>query len=474
MGFAAWLEQKYSTIDCLNDIWGRCYSTFSQIEAPLHSGAVNDFIDWREFHLDTMTEEARWRLQTVRQYDGLHPAYLHVVPNTMKPFNSITCVDDFALAPLCDVFAATMNDGPVFASQVVSAGRGRVCYNVESHLNFGGTGLHPRRVDHEDVRRDFLTQIGFGVRGFLMWQFRPESLGLESPAWGMIAGDGGDLPVTVALRDFWSKIGPLAGQFMSAMPVRARVGIWKSRRNECFHFAMHGSLDQLIESVEGYIRNLYWHNIPFRIVSENMLATGDLDDLAVLILPSPYHMTLDEACALDEWVRGGGVALCEAHLAGYNGTTGRHEWKMPGCGLADSWGMRESWTTSSHHLNLGQGDAFDQDVSEDVRKAMQEWQASGGRFFPMSLADGRMILGATRFAVIEGDGLAVDATFGDGSGEVMIATKPLGRGWIVYCGCHLGETAQKDERGLMTMLATWLIWIESPLSKAWLTPVEFT
>ena len=68
-----------------------------------------------------------------------------------------------------------------------------------------------------------------------------------------------------------------------------------------------------------------------------MLARGELDGLELLIMPNGYFLTEPEATALDAWVRGGGVLLCDAHLGGYNGTTGRHSRTVPGCGLAEAW-----------------------------------------------------------------------------------------------------------------------------------------
>ncbi len=99
----------------LNDVWGSgCYEKWDEVEhAAAISACVTDFIDWREFHLDTMTARsemaARHRPQ---EADPKNVAYLHVVPNTMTMFNSVMCVDDFDIAPMCDVWAASMNQNP--------------------------------------------------------------------------------------------------------------------------------------------------------------------------------------------------------------------------------------------------------------------------------------------------------------------------------------------------------------------------
>lgn len=321
-GFREWLQAKYGSLERLNEVWGRCYESWDQMEMPRTGGAITDFVDWREFHLDTMAAEAAWRLDLVRERDPQHPCYLHVVPNIMSCFSSVTCVDDFAMAERCDVFAASMNGTPAAMSQVLSAGRGKLCYNVESHLNYGSVGMHQRILGLRDVLADFLPQIGMGIKGFLFWQFRPEVLGAEAPAWGLVHLDGRDRPITEAVQTFWSTLFPYADALREANPSEPEIGLWKSRRNEIFHFAVQGTLEPLIASVEGYIQALYWNSWPFRIISERMLAAGQLDGLKFLIMPACYYLTEAEAVSLGQWVRQGGVLLCEAHLGGYNGTIG--------------------------------------------------------------------------------------------------------------------------------------------------------
>jgi len=450
-GFERWLEGKYGQIERLNQVWGRCYEAFAQIELPRTGGGIADFVDWREFHLDTMTAEATWRLDMTRERDPDHLCYLHVVPNVMSPFNAVTCVDDFALAEKCDVFAATMNGGPVFPSQVISAARGKVCYNVESHVNYGSLGMHQRMLGLDELLADFLPQIGMGVKGFLFWQYRPEVLGVESPAWGLVRPDGADRPITRAVASFWQALSPCAESLMKARPAPAEIGIWKSRKNEVFHFAVDGSLQALQADVEGYIHLLHRHNYPFRIISGSMLAAGQMEDIRVLVMPSCYYVTQEEADTLDRWVRGGGVLLCEAHLAGYSASTGRHSRTTPGCGLAESWGLQETDTTSSFNLRLDNSQQFDASVPEDVRKALSDFGVSGGRLFPISLDDGAFVWGARRYAALQGDGLVQVGSF-DGV-ETCIASVDVGDGMVMYCGTNPGEGAAQGEDGLLSLIA---------------------
>ncbi len=452
-GFLSWLDRKYGSLEAINQAWGRCYQNWQQVETPRNPHTILDYIDWREFHIDTMTAEASWRLEMVKELDPTHVRYLHVVPNVMSVFNSVACcADDFALAELCQVFAATMNGGPVYAPQVLSAGRGKLCYNVESHLNFGMTNMHQRQLDLNDLLRDWLPQIGLGIRGFLFWQFRPEVLGFESPAWGVVGLDGSDRPITRALRTFWQKLSPYIPLLMECPAPDPQIAIWKSRKNEIFHFGIHGSLTGLVESVEGYIQALYWRSRPYRIIDDRMLSEGKLDGIKLLIMPSCYYLTEPEARSLALWVKQGGVLVAEAHLAGYNGTTGRHSRILPGCGLAEEWGIREIDTTSSYHLKLEKAEAFSSASTEDVRKAMQDFQTSGGKYFPISLASGEIAWGADRYATLSGENIQPEGWFG--TEAPCLATIPVGKGWVFYAGTNLGQGAQHNSEGLHEILET--------------------
>lgn len=446
-GFIDWLRGKYRDLDHLNDVWGRPYSAWDEVEMPRGTGAITDFVDWREFHLDTLTEEARWRLALVGELDPDHGRYLHVVPVW---FNAVTCVDDFAIAEHCEVFAATMNGTPAATLQVTSAARGKRCYNVESHVNHGCLSLHQPIVDAEALRRDFLPQIGLGITGFLFWQYRPEMLGNEAPSWGLVRLDGSDRPVTRAAADLWATIQPHATDLLHATPEPARVGIWKSRKNEIFHFCTHNSVQELAGAVDAYTRALYWRSVPVTYVSGQRLEAGDLDGLSLLVLPCPYYLTDEEAAALDRWVRAGGVVLSEAHLAGYSGTWGRHSRVLPGAGLAASWGLREVESTSAYHLRIESEKPACGALPEDVQKALAAFGTTGGAFFPITLPSGEIIWGAHRYAELAGVGAEVAGRLGEAP---VLLSQAVGRGRVIYCGTSFGQGAARSDAGLQHVLS---------------------
>ena len=449
--FHKWLENKYKDIEILNEVWGRNYRTWSQVELPRSTDAIKDFVDWREFHGNTLLEEAKWRLAMTKELDPNRISYLHVVPNTTQPFNAVTtCMDDFEVAKECDVFAATMNSGPYFTPQVVSAAQGKVCYNVESHINGGSITMHQAVIDQNDLLNDFLPQIGMGIKGFMFWQFRPEILGKEAPNWGVVNPDGSDRAVTKAAETFGKTIKPYVDELMNSFPKQPEVAIWKSQKNEIFHYCEYGDFNSLANSINAYSDFLYNHSYAFNYVNSEML--NDLSQYKVLIMPSPYYLTQQEADAIDAFVRDGGVLLNEAHLGAYNDNTGRHNYNMPGFDLYKKWGIEEIVTTSTYRLKMPQKEEVDIDVVSDVEKFLKDFGTTGGKYVPIVMNDGTVLWGAFRFAKIDGEG--AKSLGGFTHDWPTIIAKRIGEGNIYYCGTNIGEGSVKDKSGFNEFLTS--------------------
>jgi hypothetical protein len=271
-----------------------------------------------------------------------------------------------------------------------------------------------------------------------------------------VRGDGSERPATAAARTFWSVLKPHADRLMDARGVAPQVAIWKGRKNELFHFGM-SSLEVLADAIDAYTDHFYWRSIPCRFIdsallSDDGLLSGPLQTVRLLVMPHPYYLTQDEADAVDRWVRAGGVLLTEAHLGGYDGTKGRHSEVLPGCGLADRWGLREVESTASVHLDQtfgGEGTAGK--LLDEVRKALDHFGATGGRFFPIQDDGGGIIAGCDRFAIIEGAEARIVGSYG---GRVpVLVRKPVGAGRVFYCGTNLGCGSMRAKDGFIRLMS---------------------
>ena len=438
--FIVWLKTKYKTIEKLNEVWGRCYDDFGDIELPTERFTFADFMDFREFNLDKMTAEGLWRLRLTKSIDSEHPVYLHVVPNTSSIFNALTGVDDFALAKECDVFASTNFAKPIWSVLTTSAGYGKTCYNVECHIGSGNTKMHQKQITLNDMVKDLVPQMGMGIKGFMFWQYRPEVLGHEAPAWGVTKPDGSMGSVGIAAEEFISRLRPYTDEIMKADAPKWEIAVWKGRKNEILSFCINNELQSFAKSIEAYVNAVYYGNYNCRIVDDKTVESG-LDGIKLLIMPCCYEADERLIGAVDSFVKRGGTLLCEAHLGGYNADNGRHSYTMPGCGADELWGIHEVYTTSSYHLkSIVNGETADTSgFVDDVKKAIDAYGLNGGKNFAIKTNIGITLTGAERFACLDGDGAEVIGTF---NGEPCIVKKEYGKGTIYYCGTNLGEGAE--------------------------------
>ncbi len=448
--FLEWLKAKYSSIDSLNRVWGRCYGDWDDVELPRDRSTFTDMIDWRLFCLDTLALEASSRISLAKSIDSEHPVYLHPVPNTLDAFNTMTCVDDFQLAEYCDCFAGTTNGVPIQPLQTTAAANGRVCYNVESHLRAGSTGMYPKTLSVQDFADAFIPQIGLGIRGFLHWQYRAETLGMESPAWGLLDVDGSEGTTYKAASEFWERIRPVADLLLQASPDSAQVAIFKSSSNDVFNWCMNGNLSELQSGIDGYTRLLYKKNVQLTYVNDRMLVDGLPASVRLLIMPGCYALDQRTADALAVWVAAGGTLLCEAHTGAYNLTTGRHEIEIPGLGLASAFGLREVGATAVPHLGIA-GDAdLTEALPDDVLKAIAAFGIAGGDLLPLEMRNGERFWGCSRYAEVAGDDLEPIASR-PGCGP-CVGIKKVDGGRVVYIGTLAGAMYEKGNPGLSTLV----------------------
>ena len=436
--FTVWLKEKYTTIERLNDVWGRNYANWNEIELPKSASTIKDFVDWCDFHSYVMTKEAKWRLGMTKELDPTRVSYLHVTPNTATAFNPVTtCVNDFEVAKLCDVFAASMgNDQRVI--QMLSAGEGKICYSAENFINGGSIAYHQSIVTLNDLLNDLLPQMVMGIKGFLFWQFRPELLGIESPAWGLVNPDGSDRVVTKAVVSFWKTFKPYTELLMKSSADKPDVAIWKSMKNEVFNYSTFGNFKSYNSSITAYTNFLSNHSYNFCYVNSEQL--DYLNNIKVLIMPTCYYLTRQEADAIDAWVRKGGVLFSEAHLGGYNDNLGRHSYVIPGFGLDKKWGSKEFETSSTYLLK------FD----EKQKNQLKNLTADGGLYVPITMKDSSVLLGAWRFAKLQASDADVLGSFNNDYPSIL--SKKIGDGKVYYCGTNIGEGSEKNSKSFNTFL----------------------
>lgn len=350
--FRAWLSEKYGRVEELNARWGRRYADFSEAEPPRRHGTTADMIDWRGFFCDTITEDLKKRVDAVKRFDGVHPVMCHTVPVPL--FNSVTCCsDDFSIAKHCDLVGNSVGSDPMAADLLKSAAKGKEVLNAEVHACYGSSlnGFHV--PDENDMLRHIFIPLAHGSKGFLFWQYRPETLGNEAPAWGNTRLDGGGTPWNGILKSLRAVLSENAAAVSGYRAPSGETAVYFDKGNEIYSWEASFGTELFTRSLRGAYSLLYRNNYAVDFVNGEDVLNGALGGYKAAYFPAVFLFDKRKAEKLREYVEGGGTAIIEALFACEDEETGRHCANIPGCGVGELLGKRVESIGSSTMIENG-------------------------------------------------------------------------------------------------------------------------
>lgn len=378
--FGRWLEQKYGKIEALNRVWGRRYMGFDEVEPPKQHGTTGDMIDWRLFFCDTITQEFAKRVEIVKRYDKSHPVMCHTVPIPL--FNSITCCsDDFSIAQYGDIIGNSVGSNPMVADLLKSVANGKDIINAEIHACYGRSLNGFRMPDVTDMLRHVFIPLVHGSKGFLYWQYRPELLGNEAPAWGNTALDGGNTPWNELAKKMHMLLGEYRKQVAAYVPPEKEIAIYLDKANEIYSWAASRDTKLFTSSVIGAYDLFYRNNYAVDFIDGKGVLDGKLFDYKAVYFPGVFLFDEEKKEKLVAYVKAGGTAIIEALFACENEKTGRHCTNIPGCGVAELLNKRIEKIYSSAMIENGyDGKVFSENGGECVEMFDGNRALCGGKY----------------------------------------------------------------------------------------------
>ena len=331
--FKLWLKDKYKNLDALNEAWNRNYNSFEEAELPLTRNTFNDIIDWRMFFVYTIGENVKRRFEIAEEEDqGKHPLMCHHVFIQGFPVTS-TANDPWNVGQYGDLHGFTQMDDAMMIDILRSCAKGKPVISAEMLMLMGYTLDLPKSIDENDIKKLIFSGIAVNLKVFIFWQYRPEILGREAPAWGLTYLDGSE---TSWLKSF-SKVGKVlqknADFLLEVKPPKAEVAILYNPENQIFAWASTGNEKNATYSLLGVHKALYEHNFVVDFIHPNEFKKNILDNYKALYIPFPYYLNEEICKAIEKWVKNGGVIIGEAYFAGWNAEHGHHEKVVPGYGL---------------------------------------------------------------------------------------------------------------------------------------------
>ena len=350
--FREWLKIKYNSIENLNESWNRNYQSFKQAELPKTRNTFNDIIDWRMFFVYTIGENVKRRFETAKRIDqGKHLLMCHHVFIQGFPVTS-TANDPWNVAQYGDIHGFTQMNDAMMIDILRSCAKDKMVISAEMLMQMGYTLDLPASIDENDVKRVIFQGIAGNLKGFIFWQYRPEILGREAPAWGLTNLDG---TMTPWLKSF-AKIGNVlqknAGFLLKAKPLEADIAILYNPENQIFAWASTGNEKTATNSLLGYHTALFKNNHVIDFVHPKEIAKDILANYKVLIIPFPYCLNESICKVIKSWVKNGGTLIGEAYFAAWNIEHGHHEKIVPGYGFDKVFKARQKFVEPSEPFDI--------------------------------------------------------------------------------------------------------------------------
>ena len=432
--FKRWLENKYKNIEALNLRWRGLYKSFDEIELPRDTGKFTDMIDWRTFFADTLLEDLNRRIAAVRRHDEKTPLMLHTVPPPY--FNMLNaCADDYKMAKPCDMFGNSIGSEAFPATLSMSCAQGKPVISSEIHTMSGETLNHPCLVTYEDFKSHIFTPLSCGVKGFLFWQYRPELLGKESPAWGLSDLKGNSTKHLESAAKIWSLMQKNRDIVFGAMPPPAMVAVIRDNANEIFTYCASKCGEKYYNDLIGAFNFFDDSNIPCDIITTEQLMEIELDKYKVLYYPMPYMMSSKIADRLREWINDGGMLISESLFGGYDGDIGLHSRKIPGFGFDEVFSAEEKRCISASRFLNAYGEQWSKPAGELGDDFEYESRCGGMCLVPTFLFN----------EVITPKGARAIGKYPDG--RCAVVSGEYGKGCAIWIGTMLGAAYNATHSG---------------------------
>ena len=358
--FQDWLRTRYgsasladSTLDQLNGawgtfFWGQRYNTWGEIQLPDDFSGHNPSLclDWQRFN---SWLNVRFQADQVHILRATCPGHF-VTHNFMGLFSELNYYD---LARDLDFVSwdnYPVGDAPSFkydaatAADVMRGLKGKNFWIMEQTAGAPGWGQFGRNPRPDEIRQVAYQQLAHGADGQIWFRWDTCTAGREQYWHGLLGHDN------KPLRRY-HEAAQVAAEYRKLEPALANTtiktdvaiiydyeSIWAFKIQPAYGSSLWDPSARGVNNYHNAIRR--YHRALLRAgMNVDMIApSNDLSKYKVVFAPHLYLMPDDLAVKLSEYVRNGGILVCDGRTGVKDATSLMHPRTLPGL-LSDALGI---------------------------------------------------------------------------------------------------------------------------------------
>ena len=196
--YRAWLRGSYGSIECLNEMYGKAWTSFETIEPPSSGADYLEMFLWRKWAGSSVANQVKFVAEAIRAADSKAHIMVHVGASLIKQDPICSTSDDFKNAaagvdrygtsfwlPLHPKSPREHDLAELQSSWLRRVDPSYWCH--EFYPNHGKWCIPPEKTA---LRRMIWSAIAGGAAGFTFWQYRSERVGCETNGYGLMNIDG--------------------------------------------------------------------------------------------------------------------------------------------------------------------------------------------------------------------------------------------------------------------------------------------
>jgi beta-galactosidase len=312
--FRIWLQNRYGTLDTLNEkwgttFWGQVYGEWDEIDAPRQSASVSNQaqrLDFHRFTSDALLECYINERDVIRRFTPHIPVTTNFMATNCLSANYWTWAKEVDIVANDHYLVAERADNHVLLAMDADLTRslaGGAPWILMEHST-GAVNWQPRNIAKRagEMARNSLSHLARGADGILFFQFRASRFGVEKFHSAMLPHAGAETRVWREVVALGETLGSL--EAVRGSRVHARVALlWDTESFWAQDFEWRPSAElNHRERLEAFYTALWNRNVSVDFAHPD----NDLSGYDLVIAPSLYLVGPDAAANLAAYVRGGG------------------------------------------------------------------------------------------------------------------------------------------------------------------------